>query len=103
SSPLHPPCPPLFPYTTLFRSCLAAVPHGGEKAVRAVAVRPQPQIQGILLTPGTQATRLLDLQTLEQGRCRLRLEIRVGGAECLRSDEHSSELQSRENLVCRLL
>src|SRR5690606_40029235 len=26
-----------------------------------------------------------------------------GQVECLRSEEHTSELQSRENLVCRLL
>src|SRR5690606_39763522 len=30
-------------------------------------------------------------------------EVRIGQNVCLRSEEHTSELQSRENLVCRLL
>src|SRR5690606_40301539 len=29
--------------------------------------------------------------------------VRYGGAKRVRSEEHTSELQSRENLVCRLL
>src|SRR5690606_39620664 len=36
------------------------------------------------------------------GRCR-QILYELGGPECLRSEEHTSELQSRENLVCRLL
>src|SRR5690606_41598154 len=32
-----------------------------------------------------------------------RLIVRPAGAEVDRSEEHTSELQSRENLVCRLL
>src|SRR5690606_40892114 len=30
-------------------------------------------------------------------------DVAVGGGLILRSEEHTSELQSRENLVCRLL
>ena len=30
-------------------------------------------------------------------------EKRYSPAECIRSEEHTSELQSRRNLVCRLL
>src|SRR5690606_42099583 len=32
-----------------------------------------------------------------------RLAIRIEGGRRVRSEEHTSELQSRENLVCRLL
>src|SRR5690606_41381551 len=32
-----------------------------------------------------------------------RLCARIDAARCTRSEEHTSELQSRENLVCRLL
>src|SRR5690606_41038994 len=36
-------------------------------------------------------------------RARLRYSVGVVPTCCLRSEEHTSELQSRENLVCRLL
>src|SRR5699024_12481917 len=70
-------CPPprstLFPYTTLFRSCR----HGA-------AGRGGP--------------------LLCAGRCvRERLHQRSPGADLPRSEEHTSELQSRFDLVCRLL
>src|SRR5690606_41745486 len=29
--------------------------------------------------------------------------VQMGYVQCMRSEEHTSELQSRENLVCRLL
>src|SRR5690606_5478084 len=42
-------------------------------------------------------------QTLTRTRLLRRLETVEGQANLLRSEEHTSELQSRENLVCRLL
>src|SRR5690606_41960740 len=74
------PRPPLFPYTTLFRSPVA----------------PPDAVRGDLLLGGT-------LQLL--GR---HARVVVGRHEGdvavpARSEEHTSELQSRENLVCRLL
>src|SRR5688572_32097748 len=74
-----PPRSTLFPYTTLFRSDQIAEPveHGED--------RPGERIPGYLLrlgTPGGEA------------------EIAVGDP---RSEEHTSELQSQSNLVCRLL
>src|SRR3712207_8306333 len=80
----RPPRSTLFPYTTLFRSLIAAheggvhgdYGHGGVRGdVRAV--------------PSDGPF------TLEQGRGGKRLY--------LRSEEHTSELQSRQYLVCRLL
>src|SRR5437016_12005424 len=71
----RPPRSTLFPYTTLFRS------HG----CRDVAVRPD-----------------------HGDRCRLLGRDRHSGrntnpSRSLRSEEHTSELQSLTNLVCRLL
>src|SRR5690606_42021387 len=89
-------CPPLgsgpFPYTTLFRSFLL-----------------------LLFLPGCHCVTLADL-LLERGgglghHADLVAHVDMGnwprfvllrhGLE--RSEEHTSELQSRENLVCRLL
>src|SRR2546430_4607278 len=74
----RPPRSTLFPYTTLFRSLSTL----GALCVAAVADR-------------TEA-RLLFRQLLIWG-----LSMCVVGA--LRSEEHTSELQSQSNLVCRLL
>src|SRR2546429_2420158 len=73
----RPPRSTLFPYTTLFRSILA--------------VR-QPKAEA---DHGEHETRDRDRELLVNGK-----EAAVGGA---RSEEHTSELQSRLHLVCRLL
>src|SRR5688572_31727061 len=70
----RPPRSTLFPYTTLFRSPTAAAWR------RPIAVREQS-----IGDPGTPAFR-------SDWACRIR-----------RSEEHTSELQSQSNLVCRLL
>src|SRR3712207_9019890 len=86
----RPPRSTLFPYTTLFRSC------------------EYPAIQAGLLVDGVQQPRL-DLRVVERGVLALhegRNPGHVGrrhrGA-AVRSEEHTSELQSRQYLVCRLL
>src|SRR5690242_21409919 len=73
----RPPRSTLFPYTTLFRSYPA--PHFGQAVSRAAGY------------PGHGT-----------GGSRRRRRRRVGG-EHARSEEHTSELQSHVNLVCRLL
>src|SRR3712207_8148863 len=73
----RPPRSTLFPYTTLFRSSVF-------------------QVNGALLVQSRHG--------LHHGRCLV--FIRVGdGHEMthVRSEEHTSELQSRQYLVCRLL
>src|SRR3712207_8929091 len=82
----RPPRSTLFPYTTLFRSFgVAAISGaGGHLQERA---DPLPLLHGAVLVP------LLD-QPVDPGLQRL---------VCLRSEEHTSELQSRQYLVCRLL
>src|SRR5690349_23779957 len=75
-----------FPYTTLFRS-------GVQQDIEA---EPPP---GGILRHGEVEVR----QRVAQGDDRGRRGVR-GGAGChLRSEEHTSELQSRRDLVCRLL
>src|SRR2546427_9229002 len=82
----RPPRSTLFPYTTLFRS-------------RAEQVRVRPR-------------RVLDLQDFRLRRsprqrvrpdAYVRRVVRVLRGLRLRSEEHTSELQSQSNLVCRLL
>src|SRR3712207_9255239 len=76
----RPPRSTLFPYTTLFRSC----------------VRRASEITAAAIQCGFQAGRP-GVTTRELADCvRLAMEER-------RSEEHTSELQSRQYLVCRLL
>src|SRR3712207_7308134 len=81
----RPPRSTLFPYTTLFRS-RAGARRGG--AVRRSAVRQR--AHGRLLAPGRRRGGA--------GRAR-----RAAAGRVRRSEEHTSELQSRQYLVCRLL
>src|SRR5256885_9644750 len=82
----RPPRSPLFPYTTLFRSAIGARPPG-------------PRARG----QSSSRRRLVmnrDLRLLARlDRHEHDLLFRQGA----RSEEHTSELQSPCNLVCRLL
>src|SRR3712207_8077463 len=92
---LRPPRSTLFPYTTLFRSLMGAamkvqgelmsIPDFGEsdEAPFAAEIKLVENFKkAVLLTAGAAAQKLM-----------MRL----------RSEEHTSELQSRQYLVCRLL
>src|SRR2546430_4289864 len=73
----RPPRSTLFPYTTLFRSALGTLPPLTQRGVPVPGRLPLPEI-GLVL------------------------ETTLHDAEA-RSEEHTSELQSQSNLVCRLL
>src|SRR5436309_11855905 len=73
----RPPSSTLFPYTTLFRSV------GDEYQV----------VARLRLSFGRALRRQLEMRD----------RVDAHGDAGLRSEEHTSELQSRENLVCRLL
>src|SRR5258707_4735177 len=73
----RPPRSTLFPYTTLFRSCRAR--KGESYCLRSWS--PSPPCSGTGLRPGARRRR----------------------RPVPRSEEHTSELQSRQYLVCRLL
>src|SRR2546427_4907281 len=71
----RPPRSTLFPYTTLFRSGdFPGAPAAMKQSSPETKTRPSP-------SPGTRA----------------------GKGRAARSEEHTSELQSQSNLVCRLL
>src|SRR5688572_31120014 len=79
----RPPRSTLFPYTTLFRSLL------GEPAPLFFRRIPQSRLQSLAISPFLFALH----HTLD-----------CGSKPCQpRSEEHTSELQSQSNLVCRLL
>src|SRR5688572_32687014 len=82
----RPPRSTLFPYTTLFRSA-----RGGRTGARALEGR-LPAL-GLRGGPSTGASG-----TRPSGPSRARARPRAP-----RSEEHTSELQSQSNLVCRLL
>src|SRR5690242_21312978 len=86
----RPPTSTLFPYTTLFRSADGDIDE--ETPVPSVVVR-DPAAQG-----RPQSGRDDDAQQ-KKGLHHALLLAR----EDLRSEEHTSELQSHVNLVCRLL
>src|SRR3712207_7875953 len=87
----RPPRSTLFPYTTLFRSRrlqrLADRRRHEPACAPRVAGRMQVQVRGVHAGPHPSL--------------RLLLALRVRPAP--RSEEHTSELQSRQYLVCRLL
>src|SRR2546430_8583411 len=80
----RPPRSTLFPYTTLFRSWNRLVPLAREHGLAIVC-------------DGTNAD---DLKEHRPGKA---AGDKAGVRSLLRSEEHTSELQSQSNLVCRLL
>src|SRR2546427_5953024 len=84
----RPPRSTLFPYTTLFRSAGSA----------------QSPSYGLGKSPTAEEIRAWDIAISPTGK-----ELSPGrgsakeGAPLYRSEEHTSELQSQSNLVCRLL
>src|SRR3712207_7539343 len=87
----RPPRSPLFPYTAFFRSRGdAAVPH------RRPAAPARPAAGGAAPPRGARLPR-------RGGGRHARHHRRGGEEQPARSEEHTSELQSRQYLVCRLL
>src|SRR3712207_7269157 len=76
----RPPRSTLFPYTTLFRS---------DRRIRPIRDR---------------AISIARLTTMFRPKCGLSRSPSIGmPSKLVRSEEHTSELQSRQYLVCRLL
>src|SRR5690606_40308972 len=84
----RPPPAPLFPYTTLFRSRYPETGRLGEDLESALALE--------LDVTGRA-------HIVQHGRRDVGVDVERRSARRPRSEEHTSELQSRENLVCRLL
>src|SRR3712207_9301336 len=99
----RPPRSTLFPYTTLFRSALEDGQLGGGLGAVGVGVEPAALLEEFRGDggEGREVVELallgLDLVVVDQVEQEL-----LGGVLVLRSEEHTSELQSRHYLVCRL-
>src|SRR2546430_7814282 len=79
----RPPRSTLFPYTTLFRSLILALMH-----LQIAVLQVQWQPEAFALNRARKRRGDVEVQAV---------------AKLVRSEEHTSELQSQSNLVCRLL
>src|SRR5690606_41251518 len=96
------PCSTSFPYTTLFRSDIAEAEMPALFGHARVEHDLEQQIAELVTQVGevTALDGVGDFVGLFDGVRRDAVEIL---RDVPRSEEHTSELQSRENLVCRLL
>src|SRR5207249_8023827 len=99
----HPPCPPLFPYTTLFRSIRAAqLPErAGIPAIGTTAgggrLSPAGVVEPAQHPKSLKARDRLAASLIEPAPDTA-VDVRIRAKA--RSEEHTSELQSRFDLVC---
>src|SRR5690606_42052866 len=91
-----PPRSTLFPYTTLFRS--HGPLRGGSRSRFA-----DPVFKAAVTTSGVFVLVLLAFMIIRTTTDAWPIFAKEGLGFFTRSEEHTSELQSRENLVCRLL
>src|SRR5438034_4762280 len=84
----QPPKPTLFPYTTLFRS---SNPREIHRRIRSISSTAQ-------ITKAMQMVAASKMRKAQEAALAGRPFVRL-----LRSEEHTSELQSHSDLVCRLL
>src|SRR3712207_8966577 len=92
----RPPRSTLFPYTTLFRSRL-----GVSRTFQLLQVFPQLSVRDNLILAGQEhvGSMMSRLFGPRDAGLTAAAERMIG----FRSEEHTSELQSRQYLVCRLL
>src|SRR5207249_9235359 len=97
------PRPTVFPYTTLFRSKRSRTAKGPTGA------RSRPGWQGGTFTPGRNDPLRFTVTAIDNPQPATEvttidlISCKSDSAPCiLRSEEHTSELQSRFDLVCRL-
>src|SRR3712207_7054241 len=89
----RPPRSTLFPYTTLFRS------FGDLDRVMAASVEEIASTEGI----GPKIAASVHEFFASDSNREVIEKLRAAGVNFTRSEEHTSELQSRQYLVCRLL
>src|SRR5256885_17180493 len=99
----RPPRSTLFPYTTLFRSLPWRRQQVGDRADRSrdqAVERPHAALLALEQTGLGQDPQVVTDGWL--GQSQWRRQVADAGLAVLRSEEHTSELQSPCNLVCRL-
>src|SRR2546427_9280263 len=90
----RPPRSTLFPYTTLFRSIVDQQDHGTRAAMSPRALSSVSRYSSSGSESATMPPPTWKYTSLPSTR-----QVRI----TMRSEEHTSELQSQSNLVCRLL
>src|SRR3712207_6984870 len=91
----RPPRSTLFPYTTLFRSCVCPTDVLRDADLAMYRAKANGRAQYALFDASQHAAALERLE--------LETDLRRAVERDERSEEHTSELQSRQYLVCRLL
>src|SRR5690606_41569108 len=94
---LHPPISPLFPYATLFRSTSLYF------SITASGFFIGTFMEILVYFPFLDSVVVMTAPRLSKNDAMATIFCLSEGTINLRSEEHTSELQSRENLVCRLL
>src|SRR3712207_9096182 len=99
----RPPRSTLFPYTTLFRSLLG---HNAFRLREVGSVSIPRLVVAVvclgLIPVGVSVSSILTLAVVALVLCGLAAFETATSREFMRSEEHTSELQSRQYLVCRL-
>src|SRR2546428_3351052 len=95
----RPPRSTLFPYTTLFRSD----PRRRSGARRRAAAPPVEETEPMRWTSAVVLSLIGGLLAGAPVRERTTADVHRMGSVSSRSEEHTSELQSRSDIVCRLL
>src|SRR3712207_7438314 len=97
----RPPRSTLFPYTTLFRSKASERNMAKELILKMLKNRTESEL--ILFDRGYPGTKFFSF--LKENNVEFLMRTKVNFSKDIknRSEEHTSELQSRQYLVCRLL
>src|SRR2546430_13133003 len=96
----RPPRSTLFPYTTLFRSQKRRAPAYFEYRPAPLRVTQEAESLGLA---AYHTAPSVELVLNDFGAISVSYAVPIAGPLAGRSEEHTSELQSQSNLVCRLL
>src|SRR5207244_12780954 len=102
TSPLPPPHSPLSPYTTLFRSLHRALISAPLPPVERPPSEPAPGEQPAY-RQYFSGQAIADLRSIGRDSRATCQAVTARAVRQIRSEEHTSELQSPDHLVCRLL